>query len=207
MIRTFLEHCRRPEGAVGRLILHGMNRGHGPLSRWALSHVSLTPDTRSLDVGCGGGATLARLLRMCPQGFAAGLDHSPQSVIVSRRKNRAELGRRCDVVQGDVGALPFPDGAFDLVTAFETVYFWPDLPEAFGEIRRVLRPGGRLLLACEMADPSNTLWTRHTAGMTIYAGEDLRARLEAAGFSPVRLRERGAWCCLTAHKPDSAAAL
>lgn len=201
MIRTFLAHCRSPKGALGRLILHGMNGGHRPLSIWALSHVSLTPDTRSLDVGCGGGANLARLLRMCPRGFAAGLDHSPQSVAVSRGKVRAELGRRCDVVQGDVGALPFPDASFDLVTAFETVYFWPDLPGAFGEIRRVLRPGGRFLLACEMADPSNTVWTRHADGMTIYAGEDLRARLEAAGFSPVRLRRRGAWCCLTAHKP------
>lgn len=52
----------------------------------------------------------------------------------------------------DVGALPYGDGAFDLVTAFETVYFWPDLEKAFQEILRTLKPGGRFLLVCETDD-------------------------------------------------------
>lgn len=201
MIKGFLKNCRRPEGFFGRLILHGMNSGHASLSRWALAQVNLAADTRSLDLGCGGGANLSRLLRMCPRGLAAGLDHSPESVTLSRRKNRRELGRRCIVIQGDVAALPWSDGCFDLVTAFETVYFWPDLQAAFREVLRVLRPGGRFLLACEMADPSSsTIWTRHSEGMTIYGGPDLKARLEAAGFSRVRLAERGTWCCLEAQK-------
>lgn len=52
----------KPKGFFGRFLLHGMNVGHGPLARWALAQLSLRNDAMILDVGCGGGATIARLL-------------------------------------------------------------------------------------------------------------------------------------------------
>ena len=199
MLRKLLQNTRRPQGFWGRMMLRGMNRGHKPLSDWAMPHLPLSPDARVLDVGCGGGANIAVLLRRCPQGRVDGLDYSPESVAASRRMNAAS--RRCTVTEGDVGALPYEDESYDAVTAFETIYFWPDLPRAFGEIRRVLRPGGRFFLAGEMNDPSSTFWTDRIDGMTIYSGEDLRRRLEAAGFAPVTLYTRKTWFCLLAEKP------
>lgn len=134
-------------------MLFGMNNGHKPLSDWAMPHLPLAEDVHVLDVGGGGGANLAVLLKRCPKGRADGLDYSAESVAASRKKNAKELGRRCTVTQGDVGALPYRDGTYDAVTSFETVYFWPDLHRAFSEILRVLKPGGRFLLACEMGMP------------------------------------------------------
>ncbi|MCH3908685.1 MAG: class I SAM-dependent methyltransferase [Sphaerochaeta sp.] len=57
-----------PQGWRGRLMLGMMNRGHAPLSRWGLSLLSPDKDAHVLDVGCGGGANIARLLRRCPDG-------------------------------------------------------------------------------------------------------------------------------------------
>lgn len=202
MFHKLLQNTRKPQGLLGRMMLFGMNNGHRPLSAWAMPHLPLAEDAHVLDVGCGGGANLAVLLKRCPQGFIDGLDYSAESVAVSRKKNAKELGRRCAVIQGDVGALPYEDGTYDAVTAFETVYFWPNLSRAFLEILRVLKPGGRFLLACEMGDASDTTWTGRIDGMTVYDGDDLKARLEAAGFANVSLNKtHKAWFCILAEKP------
>lgn len=202
MFHKVLQNTRKPQGLLGRMMLASMNSGHRPLSHWAMPHLPLSEDAWVLDVGCGGGANLAALLRRCPRGRADGLDYSAESVAASRKKNAGELGRRCTVTQGDVGAIPFPNDTYDGVTAFETVYFWPDLPRAFSEILRVLKPGGKFLLVCEIGDPSDTTWSDRIEGMTVYSGEDLQARLEAAGFVQVQLdKTKQGWFCLVAEKP------
>lgn len=80
--------------------------------------------------------------------------------------------------------LPFEAERFDLVTAFETVYFWPDLPKSFREIRRVLRPGGTLLICneCSGDAPGDEAWTKKIAGHA-----DLPRRRAAAAAGASRL--------------------
>ncbi len=201
MIRRFLSNTRKPQGVLGRFMLRSMNSGHLPLSDWGFSLIHPSRDARSLDIGCGGGANVAKLLSLCPDGFVDGIDYSEESVAFSRKKNAPSLGKRCAIRQGDVGELPYADGTFDLVTAFETVYFWPDLPKAFAGILRVLKPGGRLLMVCEADDPEDTTWTGLIDGMTVYRGEDLKSRLEQAGFAAVTLtRNEKGWIGLLAEK-------
>lgn len=201
MLNKFFQNTRKPAGLQGRLMLKGMNTGHASLSEWGLSHFTLRHDSRVLDVGCGGGANIAKLLQMCPQGFVDGIDYSPESVAMSRKINGESLQKRCAIVQGDVGQLPYDNETFDAVTAFETVYFWPDLARGFAEIHRVLKSDGQFLLVCELSNPNDTKWTDRIEGMTVYTGEDLKARLEAAGFSPVALDKKNKeWICLVAPK-------
>ncbi|MBV9109202.1 MAG: class I SAM-dependent methyltransferase, partial [Gemmatimonadetes bacterium] len=101
-------------------------------------------------VGCGGGRTIQTLASMAADGRVVGIDHSEESVAVARETNRDEVERgRVDVRQGTVSRLPFPDATFDLVTAVETHYYWPDLPHDVGEVMRVLKPGGTFLLIAE----------------------------------------------------------
>lgn len=207
MMKRFFQNTRKPEGFLGRMMLRGMNGGHTPLSNWGLSLIHPAADAHALDIGCGGGANVARLIDLCPRGFVEGIDYSAESVAFSRKKNAASLGKRCEIRRGDVGALPYSDESFDLAAAFETVYFWPDLKKAFSEVLRVLKPGGQFLLVCEMDDPSNTTWTGLIDGMTIYAGEDLKARLKQAGFASVSLSQnQKGWIGLLAgkEKPKSA---
>lgn len=181
-----------------------MNQGHASLSEWGLSHITPSLDARMLDVGCGGGANIAKLLEMVPKGLVDGIDYSSESVAMSKKINKAELGKRCTITLGDVGNLPYEDGTFDVVTAFETVYFWPDLEKAFDEVRRVLKPGGTFLVVLEASDPSDTTWTDRIDGMTIYTGADLKERLKKAGFTPVSLHElKNGWVSLVAESPRS----
>ena len=187
MIRRYLKNARKPDGIPGWFMLRGMNGGHTPISTWGLSLVHPAQDARALDIGCGGGANITRLMRMCPRGFVDGIDYSAESVRFSRAKNAAELGKRCEIRQGDAGTLPYGDGMFDLVTAFETVYFWSDLPKALAGVYRALKSGGQLLIVNAAEDPADTTWTDRIDGMRIYTGEDLKLRLQRAGFGRVSL--------------------
>ena len=120
-LNDILQNTSCPQGFWGRMILRGMNCFHASLARRGMKQVDWRPEWNVLDIGCGGGANVKRLLKLCPQGKVYGMDLSEESVAFARRHNVGELDRRCFIRQGDVCSLPYGDGAFDAVTAFETV--------------------------------------------------------------------------------------
>ncbi|MBQ9000865.1 MAG: class I SAM-dependent methyltransferase [Eggerthellaceae bacterium] len=186
-------HPERPEGEDGKRLLARMNGGrHEDLALWGLSQVEIADDARVLDIGCGGGANIARLLERASNGHVSGLDFSPLSVATSREHNSTAIeAGRCAVVEGDSSALPFGDGAFNLVTAFETVYYW-DIAASFAEVLRVLAPGGRFLI-CNEDDgrsPESVEFAKLVPTMTMHTPEVLEAALLAAGFASCKLAER-----------------
>jgi SAM-dependent methyltransferase len=104
-----------------------------------IRRLDLPPGTRALDIGTGTGANL-RLLRELGLGEVVGVDASPEAIRYCAAKG---LG---PVRFGDICALPLEDGTFDLVLATDVIEHVDDDGKALEEIRRVLRPGGRLLL-------------------------------------------------------------
>ena len=202
--RSFFENTRKPAGLGGKLMVFMMNIGHSALSSWGLRFLPLAADANVLDCGCGGGANIKKLLRRCPQGIVKGIDYSPVSVEKARRLNEEALYRgRCVVWQGSVERMIFAKDWFDAATAFETVYFWPDLTNCFRELYRVLRPGGTFLICNESSGDTDkdNKWTEKIDGMTIYKDVQLKAALEESGFGDVQIHknEKG-WLCMTARK-------
>lgn len=120
-----------------------MNKNHYTLTTWGLQHANIGDADTILDIGCGGGRTVQRLAAMASQGKVVGVDYADASVATSRRLNAVAIqSGSVEVQQASVSNLPFPDAAFDLVTAVEIYYYWPDRPGAMSEILRVLKPGG-----------------------------------------------------------------
>ena len=200
---SFFENTRKPEGFGGKIMVAMMNVGHSAVARWGLQFLELAPDAMVLDCGCGGGANMKRLLKKCPQGIVKGIDYSPVSVEKSKKVNEvAVTKRRCDVLCASVAELPFESEQFDAVTAFETVYFWPDLPQCFREVYRVLKPGGTFLICNESNGDTDRdeKWTEIIGGMTIYKDAELKAYLEQAGFHEVQIHKKKSWLCITARK-------
>lgn len=200
---SFFENTRKPVGLGGKIMVAMMNLGHSPVARWGLRFFELTPDAKVLDCGCGGGANIKRLLKKCPQGVVKGIDYSSVSVEKSKRVNEAAVTKgRCDVLRASVTELPFESEQFDAVTAFETVYFWPDLPQCFREIWRVLKSGGTFLICNESNGDKDKdeKWTEIIGGMTIYKDIELKSCLEQAGFFDVQIHKKKTWLCVTARK-------
>jgi len=208
--KLLMEQCRRPGGILGEYIGRRMNRSHFALTGWGLSQVDVAPDADVLDIGCGGGRTLARLARLAPRGRICGIDASEKSVALSRRLNaRAIASGRLEVRQATVSALPYRDATFHLVTAVETHYFWPDLACDLREVRRVLRPGGRFLLLAEVYDTPkfnarNRKWLELTP-MTYLSAAQFREIFAAAGFEAVAVHEQTdqGWLCCLGQKPNT----
>lgn len=203
MWKSFFQNAADPgQHLLGRLFLRGMNLMHRPGARWALGFFPLEGVRMLLDAGCGGGRTIRTLLRRAPGAKLYGLDRSEASVEMARRLNRAAIAAgRAAVSQGDVRLLPYADGFFDAVTAFETVYFWQPLDECLREVLRVLKPGGRFLILCEASDPVKARrWTDLIDGMTAYTPGDLERSLQTAGFRSVEIHRRGERMCLVATR-------
>lgn len=141
---------RKPSGPLGRRVLRAMNRTHSTLTDWGLQHVHVAENATILDVGCGGGRTVQKLAALAPNGVVHGIDYSAASVAASRQTNAGDIRLgRVQIQRGSVAALPFADGTFDVVTAVETHYYWPDLPANLREVLRVLKPGGTFALIAE----------------------------------------------------------
>lgn len=151
LLNSILQNTSCPKGFWGRMILWGMNRFHASLARRGMKQVNWQPQWTVLDIGCGGGANLNRLLKQCPQGKVYGIDLSEESVVFASKYNVKELNKRCFIQQGSVCSLPYKDGTFDAVTAFETVYFWSPIEIALAEVVRVLRKGGCFLVGLKQA--------------------------------------------------------
>jgi ubiquinone/menaquinone biosynthesis C-methylase UbiE len=166
---------------MGRVILRFMNFGHAPLTNWGLSLVDIHDGWTMLDIGCGGGATLQRLLRRSQNANVYGIDISEESVAKARKVNADKLDKQVFICQGSAEKLPYENDMFDMVTAVETVYFWPNLPDCLQEVRRVLKQGGRFVIMIEVVD-ADSIWTNVVEGMTAYSPEELKKMLDDAGF-------------------------
>ena len=184
--KTMFTNCACPKGFLGRCMLRFMNFGHAPLTNWGLDHVEFSDGMVMLDIGCGGGATLKRLLKRSPEGMVYGIDISEESVVKAKNVNKQLLNKQVFVQQGSANRLPWEDQKFDVVTAVETVYFWPNLPQCFQEVKRVLKPGGQFAIMLEVIE-GDSIWTNVVEGMTVYSPEMLKDMLEQAGFGDVKV--------------------
>ncbi|MDE3156100.1 MAG: class I SAM-dependent methyltransferase [Acidobacteriota bacterium] len=203
-----LSQCQRPAGWRGRLVLWSMNRRHSRVTDWGLGQVAIRDGDTILDVGCGGGRTVAKLALAAPKGRVHGIDYSPESVAVARRTNRELVEQGLVVIQeASVLDLPFPNDHFDLVTAVETHFWWQDLGAGMKEVFRVLKPGGWLAIVAEFYKGGRHLkyadrLARFTTMAILDVGEH-EALFTQAGFGDVRMIEDAArgWLCGVGTKP------
>ena len=188
------DNFRNPKGLTGRLMLSGMNMGHTPMAKWAFTQFDVPKGAHVADIGCGGGYNVKRFLKACPDGIVFGVDISEESVRKSIIVNKSEIGKRCRIMQGSADKLPFRDGMLDLATAFETVYFWPDLARCFAEVKRVLKTGGHFIVINDPGDPDKH-WEDTIPGMKAYTAEQISDYLKTAGFTDIRIsRNKNMFC-------------
>ena len=202
-----MDQYRYPTGLRGRLVAALMNRNHKPLSLWGLSHVNIDPDYVILDVGCGGGKTVSRLAQRAVQGKVFGIDHSADMVKYSKKVNKQLIAQsRVEIIEGSVEKMIFKDDFFDLVTAFETYYFWPSVSDALQEIKRVLKPNGNLLMVNEMVKDGVYEVTHakliEETHVRLIPLEEIQKVMQSVGFVDVQVftEAKSPWNAILAQK-------
>src|SRR5947209_8875662 len=209
MIIWIFRQVRKPSGPLGRRIVRAMNLGHATMTDWGLRQIAVAENAVILDVGCGGGRMVSRLAALAPQGKVVGLDYPVASIAVSRAMNVPQIeAARVRILQGSVAALPFSDGAFDIVTAVETHYYWPDLPANVHEILRVLKPGGTFALIAETyrGGPFRFLYSilMRLLRAAFLSDTEHRDLLSQVGFTQVATTHVSGknWICATGYRPS-----
>lgn len=198
---------RKPSRWLGRPMAYLMNGSHGPLTDWGRTHIQVTKQFTILDVGCGGGRTVNKLAQMTG-GEVYGVDYAMGSVAASRATNKELIAAgRVHIEHGWVSELPFAADHFDLVTAIETQYYWPNLDEDMREILRVLKPDGKLLVIAENYKGGRHDWLEgplmRLLGSSRLSASDQRELFARAGYSDVQVIEetKKGWICAIGTKP------
>lgn len=196
--KELIINARKPVGELGDKLLDRMNESHESLAQWGVSHLDISKDDVILDIGCGGGVNVERFLSMT-ENKVYGLDYSEIAVEKSTKLNQDAIDEgRCEVIQGSVSELPFEDKTFDIVTGFETVYFWPDFVNDCKEVRRVLKDDG-IMFICNEAIPDEEDERQKELidllDMKIFSEDEFDEYLREAGFSDI--------ICFSKSGPDS----
>ncbi|MQY66885.1 MAG: methyltransferase domain-containing protein [Dehalococcoidia bacterium] len=192
IMEKILKQARMPEGRFGAFWARFMNIGHSRLTRWGLSHISINKDDTILDIGCGGGRTVNTMAKIAAEGKVYGIDYSEVSVAVSTSKNKRLIDAgRVRILHASVDSLPFSDDMFNLVIAVESCHFWPDLVNNLKEIRRVLKPGGSVIIVNaiyrdERFEKRNSKVAR-MGDFTYHLPDEFRGFLKDAGYSSIQI--------------------
>lgn len=202
-----LPQVRKPTGWFGRFIVWMMNHAHSGVTDWGLTHVDVETNSAILDVGCGGGRTIQKLAALAANGTVDGVDYASGSVSASRAKNRTLIEEgRVKIVQASVSQLPFREDSFDLITAVETQYYWPDPAQDMREVLRVLKPGGTFIVIAESykqgAHNKSQRPVMALLGSTNLNVDEQRSLFSDAGFTDVRIFEeiKKGWICGVGRK-------
>ena len=187
MVEEKITQCMKPHGEEGIQAIENMNENHIPISEFAFESINVSENDKILDIGCGGGVNIEKFLKLTANNVD-GLDYSEVSLSqsVKRNKKAVEDGR-CRVIKANVINMPIEDGMYDLVSAFETIYFWPDIENAFKEVSRIIKTNGQFMIAqgTDGNHPDDEKWLSTVEGMKVYTADELKRYLLNAGFSSV----------------------
>lgn len=187
--RYLSQQARRPHGTVGLLLSMIWIRETAAVNDTAIDLLAPAAGQRILELGFGPGRTLDRIA--ATRAHAIGIETSPAMLRTATRRNHAHIDAgRMRLHHGDGITLPIETHSVDGAVSVHTIYFWPQPAVTLDELARVLRPGGRLVLAFRAGE--HPLPRRldphvyHTVPTTGQAVESLRA----AGFTDTRVETR-----------------
>ncbi|KMY53788.1 SAM-dependent methyltransferase [Bacillus sp. FJAT-27231] len=192
LLNKLIEQAKNPNGILGSFMLRIMNSAHIEMNKWALEKIKVREESVMLDVGCGGGKTLQLLSNMNTYGKLYGIDYSEQAVKDSIRANKVDVETgKVHIEQASVTDIPFPENSFDIITAFQTHYFWSDLENSVKEVFRVLKQEGCFFIIAEVYKINYHMKAYKTK-------EDMEQLFKKTGFNTVEfyVNPNKKWICI-----------
>lgn len=181
----------RPAGVAGWLVGRLMGVKNAAMNRVAVELLDVQPDDAVLEIGFGPGVAIELIARRLTSGYVAGVDHSPVMLRQAARRNRKMMARgRVELRRASVVALPFEGGCYTKVFEVNTLHHWPAPEENLQEVRRVMAPGGLLLVCLRMKHPTARRFA--APGYTEDEIEAIEALLRGAGFHDLQRHLRRA---------------
>lgn len=177
-----------PQGWRGAIIGHLMAIKNQPMNRLAVDMLGVVSGDAVLEVGFGPGKAIALVVNSTPAAFIGGIDRSAVMVRQAKRRNRASIDvGTVELHEASVSKIPFGDGRFDRAMAINSFHHWDDHGRALAELKRVLKPGGLLLLCLRMQLERPRLGS--APGLSDQELAQAQSALSAAGFTDLTSTE------------------
>lgn len=181
-------HGRAGRRAFDLITALSMTVGRGPAARAIAGLAGLAPGDRLVDIGCGPGTAARAGARQCSA--VTGVDPAPSMLHLGRWLSALRRVPNVTFTEGRAESLPLADASMSVAWALSSVHHWEDRTAGLAEVRRVLAPGGRVLLAERLTRPGARGHAAH--GLTQDQATRLARDLESAGFTGVDTQIRRA---------------
>lgn len=183
MRQALARQLAHPRGMTGWAVGKLMAVANRQPTRLAIDALGLVAGQKVLDLGCGGGQAMAAMLDSPGRLEVHGIDRSARMVRDCARTNaKAIAAGLASVCEGQFEALPWANATFDRILASNVMYFWHDSRTVIGELRRVLKPGGRLVIYLTAAETMRKWNFAAARTHRLFAADDVHAALVDGGF-------------------------
>lgn len=204
MINKVIMNARKPkDDQYGYKMLNRMNDRHKNLHKWGLEHISIDNMNTILDIGFGGGDNIKNMLNLAPNAKIFGIDYSEASYKKCYELNQKAVSEgKVSLKVGSAENLDYEKDYFDLVVAFETIYYWPNIDKCFENIYEILKDKGTFLICNEDSSLKGNEEIAEKLNMNFYDEEELKTLLKNAGFKIVHTynNSNGKWVCAVGKK-------
>ena len=147
-IKEIASQLRKPHGASGIEVSDRMNDGIGPMNLHTLAVVNPSDRDNILEIGMGNGHFVKKIICQGSNISYTGLDYSEDMIIYAKDKNASLLNTgQVKFIHGNVQQMPFENNIFDTIFTVNTFYFWDEYSIVLQELKRVLKPTGKLIIA------------------------------------------------------------
>ncbi|MBN2281771.1 MAG: class I SAM-dependent methyltransferase [Candidatus Marinimicrobia bacterium] len=199
MADIFYEQGAKPSGPMGKFIGKLMNFAHTGRYRQYFESVNFADNINALDIGCGGGAFVKYLSKTIKTGKIFGVDHSVEMVTLAKTTNRKAIEQgTVEILRSSVLNMPFENDTMDIVTALETIQFWPRLTDSLKEVFRIVSSRGKFFVINQYPQPGTKWFER----VQIKSDSQYDHLLKEAGFDVVKkdLKTHPGWIIIEATK-------
>lgn len=173
----------------------------GRISKWfqytqmtTIGHLDLKSNSKVLDVGCGTGYAVMQLAELLLEGKACGIDISENMIQQAKAKVTDNIRARTEFVKASSDDIPYPENEFDNIICTNSFHHYPDPDKALREMKRVLRPSGRMVIFENAPDLSWYTWAWdkvlgfvEKGHIRYYSSHELGNMINDAGFKNVEL--------------------
>ncbi|MEL7006078.1 MAG: class I SAM-dependent methyltransferase [Bacteroidota bacterium] len=188
-LKNIASQLRQPHGEKGIEIGDMMNDGNLPMNMHSLAVLNPEANDHVLELGMGNGAFIKNIVNMDPSIQYTGYDYSDLMVEEAVKNNRLLVDDgRVKIVKGDGQNLPFENNSFNKIFTINTLYFWEDVSKVFSELKRVLRPKGKLIISIR---PKHNLekFPVTAYGFSKFTKADILRLFQSNGFAQLEVTE------------------
>ena len=176
---------RKPTGLWGKLAVKMMMKGNIGAINWAIASSNIKSSDVVLEIGFGHGLSFP-LIAEKTDGKIYGLDFSEDMVRMASQRNIELINQgKLDLKFGEVSQAPFANNFFDKIIAVNVIYFWKEPQKELAEIKRILKPGGRVVLYLTDKMSMEKISFANTSVFNKYSADEFEVILNHAGFANV----------------------